>query len=429
MIYMAGDNNLSQAGFEDIDELCQIGSSDDTTFLVEFDSEGYYRETIRYEISQPEADAKAHAIIRQKLGETDSGNPKTLARFLEWGAQHYPAENYFLIIWNHGGGFKYRRILEKLQVDPESQKYLLSNPRHNQPANRLYGLARHTVFFHPEMLAEPLSLDTPMPHVRNIAWDDMTGNSLDLLEIRKTLLKVRKKQPNFNLAIIGFDACLMNMLEVAYQLRDLCGAVFGSEETEPFAGWPYHKLAAFFAGNKGDFSLPELAKSHVKAYRDYYKLYPDEPITQSVIAAAGLKDLASVFDQWATLFSRLLSENLEVCLLIRHGVQTFTFGDYVDIGDLVKLTLEHLREKMPDHPLSVAMIPVTDQFFKFYEKTVLADVHRHRTVAHSTGLSLWFPNKRSLFTKSRKHYAKLEFSRDFPAWLNFLEALFKRLER
>ena len=39
--------------------------------------------------------------------------------------------------------------------------------------------------------------------------------------------------------VIGFDACLMAMLETAYALRDSGSVMVASEELEPGDGWSY----------------------------------------------------------------------------------------------------------------------------------------------------------------------------------------------
>ncbi|MDP2725364.1 MAG: clostripain-related cysteine peptidase, partial [Syntrophales bacterium] len=42
------------------------------------------------------------------------------------------------------------------------------------------------------------------------------------------------------------DACLMNMVEVAYQLRDSVSYIVGPEIEEPFDGcWPYAEILAY----------------------------------------------------------------------------------------------------------------------------------------------------------------------------------------
>lgn len=109
LIYIAGDNNLSDYGLIDIQELCEEGASDRIYVGVEIDTYGEHTGSIRYEITEPDWTGKAHRTVIQRLPEKDSGDPETLLSFLEWGLNRYHAENYLLVVWNHGSGFRHIR--------------------------------------------------------------------------------------------------------------------------------------------------------------------------------------------------------------------------------------------------------------------------------------------------------------------------------
>ena len=55
-------------------------------------------------------------------------------------------------------------------------------------------------------------------HDRAIAFDDTSKDFLDNVELKKVLAEV-KRQTGRELDVLGFDACLMSMVEIAYQLR------------------------------------------------------------------------------------------------------------------------------------------------------------------------------------------------------------------
>jgi hypothetical protein len=42
------------------------------------------------------------------IPEADNGDPNTLKNFLKWAKELYPAQNYLVVLWNHGSGFRYR---------------------------------------------------------------------------------------------------------------------------------------------------------------------------------------------------------------------------------------------------------------------------------------------------------------------------------
>jgi hypothetical protein len=77
----------------------------------------------------------------------------------------------------------------------------------------------------------------------------LTGNEQDLNdeadehglegEAREIETKVLFGQ---KLSILGFDSCVMGMLEVGYQFANLTETIIASEGSVPSAGWTYAKL-------------------------------------------------------------------------------------------------------------------------------------------------------------------------------------------
>ena len=66
-----------------------------------------------------------------------------------------------------------------------------------------------------------------------VCWDETSSN--DCLYMSEVELAIAGKE----IDLIGFDACLMGMVEVAYQLLGETDYVVASEETEPVGGWAY----------------------------------------------------------------------------------------------------------------------------------------------------------------------------------------------
>jgi hypothetical protein len=81
MVYMAGDNNLDPEGVLDLKEMKKVGSSDRVNVIAQFDRASGH-EAKRYYLStggQVARDAVAG------LGEVNTGDPKRLNEFIEWG--------------------------------------------------------------------------------------------------------------------------------------------------------------------------------------------------------------------------------------------------------------------------------------------------------------------------------------------------------
>lgn len=72
--------------------------------------------------------------------------------------------------------------------------------------------------------------------IKSLGPDDSNpGDMLNTKEIKTAL-----NAAGTNLHFIGFDACLMGMIEVAYEVKDTGPtAMVGSVEGTPLGGWPY----------------------------------------------------------------------------------------------------------------------------------------------------------------------------------------------
>ena len=110
------------------------------------------------------------------------GSSETLTQLLQYGKAHYPADEYALILWDHGGG--------------------------------------------------------PM---EGLCWDELF--SLDNLTLEELKRGIEDAALGQKLSWIGFDACLMGSLEVAGAIEPYADYMIASQETEPAAGWNYEFLS------------------------------------------------------------------------------------------------------------------------------------------------------------------------------------------
>ncbi|MBU4143287.1 peptidase C11, partial [Patescibacteria group bacterium] len=192
MVYMAGDNNLDGAALRDIAEMARAGSTKDVNVLVQLDrlEDNLTR---RFRITQG-GGFKKDCI--ESFGDTNTGDPKILYDFVKWAADNYPADRYALILWNHGSGWW------------EEEKGKADDPVGRMPRRHLFN---HLIL---------------LEH-RSICYDDTSGgDALDNRELKGVLNQacaiLGKK-----IDLLGMDACLMNMVEVAYQQREFVNIIVG----------------------------------------------------------------------------------------------------------------------------------------------------------------------------------------------------------
>lgn len=211
MVYIdTDDDRLEEAAIGDFLEMAAIGSNEAINIVVQLDrilgyDDSYddWTDCRRFLVTKGLTPADGNEAIN--IGEVNMGAPDTLVGFVEWAATNYPAEKYALIISSHGKGWI------------------------------------------------------------GCCWDETSGNdNLDLSEMRSALGDISAfiGQP---LDIIGFDACLMGMTEVAYEVHDYASVMVASEHAEPSSGWPYDAILTQLTATP-DINAAELATIVVDSY-------------------------------------------------------------------------------------------------------------------------------------------------------------------
>lgn len=192
-IFMNGDNDLESYVFFDLNELEEVGSSENVHVVVQADrSEDYWTgagdwtETRRYYITQDDNPNQVSSELVMSVGEADMGSPTDLADFLTWAYTEYPAEKVAVIFWNHG------------------EAWSKSGP--------------------------------PPPY---ISWDEGSGNVLSFAQgdVREGLRPLVDLHGPIEL--IGFDACYMGSWEVAHSLSYEAQFMTGAETVVGMDGYLY----------------------------------------------------------------------------------------------------------------------------------------------------------------------------------------------
>jgi len=402
LVYLAGDNNLDEDGVRDIAEMAKVGSTNDINIIAQFDRAGTLG-TQRFYITKGggyEKDSIAN------LGETDTGDPKVLIDFLKWGITTYKAERYMAVLWNHGSGWNEDEVYDKaLRLSPDKETIRPTLKRAFREKR-----IRKTMF---STSLEEILKQTPA--VRGILYDDESRDFLDNAEMKNVLAEAAKLIPNKRFDIIGFDACLMNTLEVDFQLKDMARVIVGSEETEPGAGWPYDKVLGAIAQNP-DMSPEDFGKVIVDSYvKSYDNGANSEPVTMSAVNLDKITAIMSGINKWATVLKKNISnkETFYTVLQCSEIVQKFYYQTYKDTFDFAKVLKE--SSKIKDiQDASAALIKALepgDNNFVIASKTLTSNM------ANAHGVSMYFPGRQSYL----KYYNKLDFSKK-SKWDEFIKA-------
>jgi len=238
MVYLDGDNGLESSSIDDFLEMAMVGSDANINIVVQLDRiqdndarYGGWTSTKRFYVTTGLSPTAENAF--EDHGEVNMGDAQALASFISWAKASFPADNYALILWNGGAGWRFPCL------------------------------------------------------------DSTSEDELTMEEVQSAL------SSNGGAQLIGFDAALMGMMEVAYEIRNYGEVMVASEENEPLAGWPYTPILQDLAGNPY-WTATELGTAIVnRYYESYYDIYTGSKQTLSAVDLKKMHTLASTISLFA----------------------------------------------------------------------------------------------------------------------------------
>lgn len=283
MTYMAADNNLAFFARKNLDQQAQIGSNNLINIVTELDTRlsGNQKVTKLYYVQ------KNQLVILNNddpsYQKMDSGDPETLIKFCRFAIKNFPADHYVLVLWNHGTG-----CIDIGQYSAFNSSKLF---RYNTDLNMLE-LDRSMPFL--EFITQSL------PDPRGLCFDDTTGHYITNQGLEYALNTICNECLNGKkLDIIGFDACLMSMLEIGNIIKDYAHYMVGSQEVELALGWRYDLVLE--PATQHRMNMHTFAQHIVEAYREMYQKITKD-YTQSAVALEKLQQLEDNVSHVASLF-------------------------------------------------------------------------------------------------------------------------------
>lgn len=371
LVYMSADNNLSSAALKDINEMEKIGSSTDVNVVVQVDFSSEYSPnvygnhaatTARGLISKDNDPNQITSQLRSTGSNLDMGNKQTLADFIAWAKQHYPAQNYALVLWSHGAGWK---------------------------------ISRATGGVH-----------------RGALQDETAGSFMRLPDIASAI-----RQSNTRFGLINFDACLMGMVEVAKHLQGSADYLVASEETEPGDGDDYEGTLRKLQAKPGMTAL-ELSKAITESYQAFYARENRSNVTKSAL------DLNQypAFDQQLQELANYLNSNLGT---LRGAVQSarddsasYQYSYNRDLGDFIT----QLKSKTSDTTLITKLNLLESARAKLVASNQVFIADNSKNNVRSTGVAIFLP-KRDEIAASDMNYYLNAIAINGDKWGSFSDAL------
>jgi hypothetical protein len=439
MIFLNGDNNLEPFGLQDFREMARVGSTAQVNIVVQFDRSGawgtttpQWEQTLRFRVEKHMEPLPAQAV--EDIGEANMGDGRVLADFVSWARQRYPAHRHLLVIWNHGQGW---RVFDTTPVRGRASaltahRAFRTRLRTREAMRRATRLARSReagMERATETLAQPPAI--PLHQVvggavRYVSTDDTDGDQLYNREIQDSLLELLQGE---HLDLIGFDACLMSMVETGYALRGVARVLVGSEELEPGAGWNYTDWLQVVVDNPA-IDAAELGKVLVESYQRTYEEL-DPTVTLSAVDLSAMDQLATAIDALSDELIQKLDQELPNIQQARSNCEAYAPGYGLHGIDLGRFC-EQLRLTTAD----AALQATADDVFSVVQGCVLTNYAGpdRQDAFGSYGLAIYFPENRGLFETDADHEGYLKTNTHFPVefvqahrWADFLAAYYQRV--
>ena len=369
LIYINAANNLQPDSLTNLAQMASAGSDGNVNIVVQWKQANCndcgvpsFTGTRRYFIRQHNATevqqiraGNTTALDSDRLadpstnrnGTSDMGDWRVLNDFVRWGSQNYPADHLAVVVWNHGAGWR------------------------------------------------------PTTRSRAVSQDNESGNEIQTEEIPTALST--HSQP---IDALIFDASLMQMLEVAYEVRNTAKIMVGSEESPPGAGYPYDQwLSALKSSGKNPCDVGS------KIVDNFLATYPNNSnITQSVIDLTKMDNVATKLNDFANALRNNLTSQAAVISNARSNVQRY---DYPDNKDLIHFA-QLISRNTTNTSVRVAADALIDSLNNPTNGAIIVGKHGLFGQANSNGLAVYIPNPDSyLFSYDNLALSRITFWDDF----------------
>lgn len=232
LVFMAASNDLSPYAFWDLTEMesgyaqaDRAGSSLSTDLLVDIQSlenEDLRRlhlfqteRVFNKELGLDHYESLSFSDIKSPVAKYDPQRAgsveEQLFDFIQWGITEYPSEHYMLVVWGHGQGF----TSELRDIAPGTDLF----------SGRFGGLA----------------------------FEEGSSDYLTTPALARVLRRTKEEvfDGKDQIDIYASDACLMQMLEVAYEVAPYTNYIVGSAQIQSYLGMPYRTM--MYEINSGRF--------------------------------------------------------------------------------------------------------------------------------------------------------------------------------
>ena len=356
IIYMAGENSLSYNARTDSIEIAEgLKLVDDSSRVVMFIDDA---KSSRICVGTRSKGVQTAHTFKRNICSTDSAD---MNEVLDYIFVNYPAHEYGIVFWSHGTG------------------WVFNTPSAHAP-RRSFGIDNGNR--DPDLNAGPM-MNIP------------------------TLANILAKHPHTD--FIFFDACFMQCVEVAYELREVTDIVAGSPAEIPGDGAPYQIVLQYLCRPQADIA------GALQAYADYYVngagylMY--HGVELSAIATSKLQPLAAAtYKHVQQLYANQQRPETDNVQRYCPRDRTTYYTEFFDMQHLLYNTLPEDEyntwlSAFNDAVIARELTPQWTTIMSYYSFLSLMDAD------HTGAVSMYVPNEYDKEHSWTEHYKRLQWAK------------------
>ena len=363
MVYMVAENSLSANVWADVHEML-AGMNNDS--LKAGDRLIIYLDDLKMpRIYAVDKSTKKTSLtdlmpVLTYENEMNSASAEQLAAFIDYATTHYPADSYGLVMWSHASGWI-----------PSS----FSGDARNEVVERRKSFG--------------------VDNGKNTASNN--GHQMEIIDMGKAM------KGGVMLDFLFFDACMMQNIEVAYELRHSTKWIIASPAEIPGSGANYLSMTRAMFWETG--YVDRMLQAY---YQEYYKTYG---LVISAVNTSMLDDYAAYMKSIVAAHrSEMMALDTSSMLdYIKYGTWTTDVPDFLDLQSIMLKVLdeqEYARWKAETDKFMTCM--QAGHWYSRYNKNNVIDA------AQCCGTSMFIPFEKytSGFWAFNEAYLKTSWAKD-----------------
>jgi hypothetical protein len=370
LVYIAADNNLYNDAQVSLREITDASLFSDVEIVVQIDGPSAELAS-RYNCA-----GGTKTLIWEAPEDYTNDRAIRLTDFLNGAVGNSKAnQRVFLVLWGEGAGIDH--------------VYLYSDSGDRQQAE---GDASQSPGLQSPVADDPNRLSIASRAIAGVAHDVLNGGNANryVIDVQLgSILQEFSKKLGKPIDVLGFDACLMALAEICYEVRSSVSIIVGSDEELPEASWPYKLILQDLARFPG-MDSSTLSTLIVNRFIEKY----DDPGDSTRVSLTTMKLSAS--DELAAAMKRLVVAFNKVndvagkrrILRARDASRSADETSYVDLGVFCGELVESFRDSPAVHDNAKAILFVLKN---------LSHILYHRDSGEDGsikpyGLGLYFPD-------------------------------------